>query len=637
MSPEANLERFFDMSLDLLCIADTKGFFRALNPAFEQTLGFTTAELLRTPFMELVHIDDREATQLEIEKLSHGFPTVSFVNRFRTKDGDYRQLSWTSAPADDGYLYAVARDVTDEHRREQELRDLLKSYERSERVKSRTSEKLRLMDAHMSVILNAATEGILIVDEDRNIVWVNPAFRRMFGLTTVDLIGRQTDELRGELQNKILEPETFWARNMEIYADPQCTVQDELVELSRPDGASLARSSVPISSSTGTYLGRLWIYRDVTRARAAERAKAEFVSVVSHELRTPLTSIQGSLGLLASGKVAELDERAKELIGIAEHNTRRLVHLINDILDLEKIESGALELQLDSMDIRTAVDEATSSVSSLAESLGIEIQNNVVSRFVTADSDRIVQVLVNLIGNAIKYSEAGGVVKISARSDRKLGTTITVSDQGPGIPADKLDAIFGRFEQVDSSDSRKKGGTGLGLAICRSIVSQHGGRIWVDSALGSGSQFHFSLPSANVSIETAEVRAGRVLIVEDDNSLGSVIHRSLELAGIDSRVVTDGISGITEFKVDPARVLVVDVDLPDISGLTMISALRSFCARENARVFIYSANEVSDDDLKEINDLVEAVLLKTKCGVDELVERVSRFVIDPRRNDSEVA
>jgi signal transduction histidine kinase len=235
---------------------------------------------------------------------------------------------------------------------------------------------------------------------------------------------------------------------------------------------------------------------DAVYRRQMERLKDELVSIVAHELRTPLTSIRGSLGLLASGKLDAQSSQGQRLVQIAAQNSDRLVRLVNDMLDLERLESGTLALEQASVPAERLVDTAIDAVRSSAAEADVRVTCHVVPGLALwADADRVVQVLVNLVSNAVKFSPAGAEVRVTG--ERRGGEALfQVRDRGRGIPSDQLESIFERFQQVDSSDARKKGGTGLGLAISRSIVHQHGGRIWAASAEGEGSTFFFTLPLA---------------------------------------------------------------------------------------------------------------------------------------------
>jgi len=225
------------------------------------------------------------------------------------------------------------------------------------------------------------------------------------------------------------------------------------------------------------------------------KMKDEFVSVVSHELRTPLTSIKGALGLLARGVTGALPPKAGEMAQIALTNADRLSRLVDDILDLQRIESGRIAMDKRTCDIADLMKQSVESVHLVAEGEGITIVISACQASIKADRERMVQAFVNLLGNAIKFSRRGGRIEFAA--ELSPGSVLfRVKDEGRRIPKDKLERIFERFEQVDASDAREKGGTGLGLAICRSIVEQHGGRVWAESELGRGSTFYVQLPLA---------------------------------------------------------------------------------------------------------------------------------------------
>ncbi len=247
---------------------------------------------------------------------------------------------------------------------------------------------------------------------------------------------------------------------------------------------------------------------DITEQKQIEN---EFISLVSHELRTPLTSLMGSLDILTSGKLGELNEYGQKILTIAISSTERLIRLINDILDLERIQAGEILLQKKPCNVLDLCTQAIDSLDSMASQSGIQIITQIDPLEVQVDPDRFVQTLTNLLSNAIKFSDPDRSVLIKIercmaeacqpqwRTELTEGghqwcLMVTVQDQGRGIPADKLYTIFDRFQQVDTSDSRQKGGTGLGLSICRSIVQQHGGRIWVESRLGEGSTFYVAIP-----------------------------------------------------------------------------------------------------------------------------------------------
>ncbi len=243
------------------------------------------------------------------------------------------------------------------------------------------------------------------------------------------------------------------------------------------------------------YAAQRELVRTQAALRAGEQAKDEFLSTVGHELRTPLTSIRGSLGLLQGGVLGALPVDAAGMVDVAVLNADRLTRLIDDILDIERMAAGRLALEPAAVEARRLVDDAIQVVQSTADAAGVTLRSEVPRGLVGADPDRIVQVLVNLLGNAVKFSPRGSAVTVLVAFGRDA-VLFTVRDAGRGIPEDRLESIFERFRQVDASDAREKGGVGLGLPIARGIVEQHGGRIWAESRPGAGSALRFTLPAA---------------------------------------------------------------------------------------------------------------------------------------------
>ena len=354
------------------------------------------------------------------------------------------------------------------------------------------------------LILNSAGEGIYGLDRDGNLTFVNPAAAKMLGCEVDELIGQsQHAVLHGSGLDGATNPQE---ENPDQAAVPVLSAPDDgeahRVDdfFWRKDGTSFPVEyiSTPIRDEAGDLSGAVVTFNDITERRVVERMKDEFISVVSHELRTPLTSIRGSLGLLAAGRLGGLPEEGQHMLDIAVSNTDRLVRLINDILDIERMESGKVTMEMMGCDAADLMTQATDVMQKMADEAGVTLSATARSARLHADPDRILQTLTNVLSNAIKFSPRGGTVLIAAE---RQGEEIRfqVEDQGRGIPADMLESIFDRFQQVDASDSREKGGTGLGLAICRSIVQQHGGEIWAESPEGQGSTFIFTLPQAQPS------------------------------------------------------------------------------------------------------------------------------------------
>jgi two-component system, OmpR family, sensor histidine kinase VicK len=322
------------------------------------------------------------------------------------------------------------------------------------------------------------------------------------------MLGYKQDEMLGRvmhtlIHNKRADGSVYPSEDSPIRKslDTRSTVRVSDEIFWRKDGTSfpveyVARPLTETHNSDGNSraVGVVVAFTDTTERRALDRMKDEFISTVSHELRTPLTSLRGALGLLSGGALEARPEKNKQMLDIAINNSDRLVRLVNDILDLERISSGKNELH------RTAcsAEDLLRRAASLQQARGTRPVTRIffAAHGVTvwADPDRILQTLNNLISNAIKFSPPGGEIHLTARNLDDAEAILEVRDQGPGIPAEKLEHIFDRFQQGDASDSRALGGTGLGLAICRSIITQHGGRIWATSTEGQGTTFHFTLP-----------------------------------------------------------------------------------------------------------------------------------------------
>jgi len=365
-------------------------------------------------------------------------------------------------------------------------------------------ELLRLQDAlHESerrfrAIFDNAAVGITYTDvEGPRILDVNSAFAEM--------VGYRPEQLRGEDYRLIAHPDDL-AADAELERSTRSGEAGQMQREQRyvrADGtirwAKLTLSVVP--DETGVPRHAVGIFEDITRRREAERVKDEFLSVVGHELRTPLTSIRGSLGLLESGVLDGRPDEEREMLAMAISNSDRLARLVNDILDVERMQAGRLVLETEPVTAAALVESSLEVLQGTADRAGVTLRVQLDSVTVAGDADRVVQTLVNLVGNAIKFTPRGGRVTISARRDGDHAR-FAVRDTGRGIPADRLESIFERFNQVDASDAREKGGTGLGLAVSRGIVEQHGGRIWAESTLGEGTRFLFTLPLAERAATT---------------------------------------------------------------------------------------------------------------------------------------
>ncbi len=366
-----------------------------------------------------------------------------------------------------------------------------------QRAQSATRQRHQL--SFMSAITDSLGEGVCAVDPEMRITFVNPAAERLLGWSRQDLTGRVFGEAFG---NESVEHAIAPLQALREALRTGQSVPSENGDLLRQDGTGFAVSATasPILED-GAIAGAVLVFRDVTERREVERVKREFVSTVSHELRTPLTSIRGSLSLLSSGVMGELSPAVQGLMDVASRNVLRLIALINDILDFERLEDHRLPLEDEPVVLANVISQAFETLQGFAEQEEIRLESGHVGGQVRGDAGRLSQVLVNLISNAVKFSVRGSAVTVET-IEHADDVEVRVIDRGRGVPAEFRSRIFERFQQVDSSDSRRHGGTGLGLAICKLIIEQHGGTIGVESEESRGSTFWFRLPA----LDPADVR-----------------------------------------------------------------------------------------------------------------------------------
>ena len=421
--------------------------------------------------------------------------------------------------------------------------------------------------------------GMMMVDGNGSIVMANREVERLFGYGRGELIGRPVD---------ILVPEGSRARHRRLREEFNAWPETRSIGASR-DLMGLHRngSEFPVEIGLNPIHLRedelmvLCVVQDISERKRAEHLKNEFVATVSHELRTPLTSIAASLGLLAGNQAITLPETAKRLITIAHTNSQRLVRLINDILDIEKMESGQVMFDLKRIEVRSLVEQAIEASRGLAESRNVvlRLDEASVAADVNADPDRLTQVVVNLLSNAIKFSPAAAEVVVAvAHQD---GTVrIGVRDHGPGIPEEFKARIFDKFAQADSSDARQKGGTGLGLSIVRQIVTRLEGEVGFSDAPGGGTIFHVDLPDWESLKGTEgpvepEPAGTRVLICDDYPPLAKVLAAQLGRAGFATEIALSGADVIDKATSKRYAAILVDLQLADCDGISLISELRA--------------------------------------------------------------
>jgi PAS domain S-box-containing protein len=460
---EEMLDRFFTLSLDMLCIASFDGRFLRLNPAWQRTLGYTVQELTASPFMEFVHPDDQAATVAEMQKLMTGEQTVSFENRYRARDGSFRWMLWTATPfTRDRLVYAAARDITERKRAEDKIQ--------------------RLKEA----------------------------------------------------------------------------------------------------------------------AEAANRAKSDFLARMSHEMRTPLTAIIGMGDVLDR---TLLSSEQRQYLASLQRAGGHLLALINDLLDLSKAESDRLTLENIEFSLFDVLEKTVDIAAVAARKKGVALQREVapdIPAMLTGDPDRLRQVLINLVSNAIKFTTGGQVViRVERDPDERDPCVLrfSVADSGVGIPEDKLSVIFEAFAQAEASTTRQYGGTGLGLSIAKRFIELMGGRIWVESQVGAGSTFHFTVRFGRCAPEPGKVakspapvretasdadRPLRILVAEDSEDSRFLLETYLSEAGHFADFVGNGELAVEKFRSGTYDLVLMDVQMPVLDGYAATRQIRAW-ERERAR------------------------------------------------------
>ena len=488
---EARYRQLVEGSLGMVCTHDLHGMLLSVNTHSAESLGRSVDEMVGIDLRSFMPERYRDAFGLYLRQIRE---TGEAQGRLQLchLDGDIRVIAYRNklieVPGTPAYVLGFGVDISEQVRAE---------------------EKLRALIHQSNSILESVGDGIYGVDLEGRVTVINPAAAQMLGYRPNELLGRNLHELilhtradgtpYPEAESAIMasiddssagqdsarvSSEVFWRKDgtsfpVEYVARPQMDSQLDTAGRGRKPGA----------------IGVVVAFTDTTERRALDKMKDEFISTVSHELRTPLTSLRAALGLVTGGALETRPEKMRQMLDIAIGNTDRLIKLVNDILDIERIGSGNSELHSAQLQAQLLLERAAGlqHAALLKAKVKLAVDGDGVQ--VWADPDRVLQALTNLISNAIKFSSPGGEIRLTARLLDQHEAQFDVSDDGRGIPADKLEHIFERFQQVDASDSRAMGGTGLGLTICRSIITQHGGRIWATSPPGQGATFHFTLPT----------------------------------------------------------------------------------------------------------------------------------------------
>lgn len=573
-SEECFRRAFYDAAIGMALLS-TDGRWLQVNRSLCEIVGYSEQELLTTTFQAITHPDDLDKDLEYVRQMLTGeIRSYEMEKRYLHKQGHvvWILLSGSLVRDVEGnplYFIGQIQDISDRKRGE-EARSQLAS----------------IVESSDDAIIGKTLDGVIVS-------W-NSGAQKIYGYSA--------QEVKGQHISILLPPERFdeMEEILEKLKRGERINSYETVRV-RKDGKQIdvALTVSPIHDANGKVTGISAISRDISDRRLIERMKDEFVGVVSHELRTPLTSIRGALGLLAGGLLKSRPENATRMLEIALSNTDRLVRLINDILDIERIESGRVPLEKQLCNIANLMSEASDAIAPVADKAGVAISVSPISAQVWADPDRIIQTLTNLLSNAIKFSTQGSTVWLSATLQGEE-ILFEVKDRGRGIPENKLKTIFERFGQVDASDSRAKGGTGLGLAICRSIVEQHKGRIWAESCSGGGSSLYFTLPVvkeiqlapvtelADIQPSLERAIATLILACDDEPAVCTRLKTSLEQRNYHVLMSNSGREAVELATQEQPTAILLNLLVPGMNGWETAAILKERPDTKDIPIILFS-------------------------------------------------
>lgn len=455
-------------------------------------------------------------------------------------------------------------------------------------------------------ILKSISGAVLVIDDHNKILLVNPVLEEFLGIKKKEVIGKHYADCINQTEIKSLLSSIALHKGKMLSKD--ISINNPITGISRIVKANIAKAR----SKDGSLVGIVVVLVDVTKEKEVDKMKSEFISLTSHELRTPLASIKEAISLIHDGTSGSVNETQKGFLDIATRNIDRLARLINNLLDISRIESGKMKLYRTEVSINDIAEETIKTFQPLARDKKVKVQSDLAKRVkkLQVDRDKITQVISNLISNALKFTPENGKITISTsyHGKDKNYIQLSVSDTGIGIEKKYFSKLFKKFQQIDSSLTRKTSGTGLGLSISKQLIELHGGTIWLDSEVGKGSVFSFILP---VNIEKEDINnRKKVLIIDDEIDICLGAQARLEANGFKVYFALTGNEGLeTANKVNPDLIL-LDLMMPGMDGFEVCHKLKTDPETASTPVVVLTALDDDNSSKKAVGAGAEGYLVK---------------------------
>lgn len=638
---------------DLYLILDTNFVIQEVSDAYAKATQVKREDILGHGIFEIFpdNPDDPHATGVTNlrnslntvlrEKISDTMAVQKYdIRRPAQEGGAFEEHYWSpkNSPVlgkDNTVQYIIhrAEDVT-EFVRQKKLTETLRTtadkmeeeiVHRAQEMQDRNRELQETKERFRLLIDGITDYAIFMLDPEGKITTWGAGAEHITGYTESEIIGKHFSCFYTPTAIAVRHPE----REL-IIAKETGRYEEEGLRVRKNGDTFWANVIItPLYDLKGDLIGFGKITRDLTEHKKLDLIKNEFVSIVSHELRTPLTSIHGALNLILGGAVGSFTEKTKKLLDIADNNCTRLVRLVNDILDIEKIEAGKMIFELSQVSLIKSIKDSIAANQMYAEKYGVAINFEEPTKDFTINVDygRLLQVLANLLSNAIKFSPHNGVINISV-SQQDSQVRVSVTDYGCGIPEEFREKIFKKFSQVDTSSTRREAGTGLGLAISKVIIDKLGGELNFTSEVNEGSIFYFDLPiwsdteTAEPSPKSIQMNGSKILICEDDETQALYLATQLEAAGFATDIAYTAEAAKALLTKNNYGLLCLDLILPDQDGISLIKELRasklfhslpivvvSMIAKSGKEILSAEAFEVIDwlDKPIDMNRLLKAI------------------------------